>query len=207
MVPIHDSDIAAERWNQTEWQHYELWEKIEIRLKRRRNLWIAGTVLVFLALSSIPILVDRWPKWTSLKAARKLGEEINGLKRLAGIENQAFRIVFSQDRKLSYSILKVPSCTAEETANAAMVVQSGSLLNGSRLDQYVLLSRDEGNELGIPGLLQSLCYDPLAGSTATNRDEAISGFGIIPVKDLTEKRQDRISLLIFKGPSAEVSFE
>jgi hypothetical protein len=205
MVPIHDSDIAEERYAAAEWQHYELWEKIEIKLKRRRNLWIAATILVFLMLSSIPILIDRWPKWTSLRATRRLGEQINELKRLAGTENQAYQIIFSPDRKLSYTLLKVPSCIAPIFPGT--VVRTGSLLKSSVLDEFELISPEEGSGFAIPGLVESFCYDPLAGSRTTSQVDSISGFGIIPVKDLTEHRLDRISLLIFKGPSAEISFE
>jgi hypothetical protein len=205
MVPIHDSDIAEERYAAAEWQHYELWEKIEVKLKRRRNLWIAATILVFLILSAVPIWIDRWPKWTSLRATRRLGERINELKRLAGTENQAFRIEFSADHKLSYTISKVPSCI--EPIFSGTVVRTGSLVNGSVLDDYELLSPQAGMEFGIPGLVESICYDPLAGSLSTPRADSLSGVGIIPVKDLTDHRSDRISILIFKGPSAEISFE
>lgn len=205
MVPIHDSDIAEERWAQAEWQHYELWEKIEVKLRRRRNLWIAGAVSVFLLLSSVPIIMDHWPKWMSLKAARKLGDVINEVKNRSGIENQAYRLEFSADRRLSYSIFKVPNCAAP--ISAGTVEQTGTLLSTTRLDLFTLISASGGKELGIPGLTESFCYDPLTGSSSTSQAESISGFAIIPVKDLADHRQDRISLLIFKGPSAEVSFE
>lgn len=204
MVPIHDSDVASERWNQAEWQHYELWEKIEVKLKRRKKLWIAGTVLVFLGLSSVPILISRWPKWTSLKAVRKLGEKIGEAKRLSGINHQAFRIEFPADRKLEYSVIQVPNCTAPTSAGA--VVSTGSLLKSSA-ENYVLLSPQEAQGFGIPGLVTSFCYDPLTGAAGTPNETAVSGFGIISVKDLAEGRQDRLSLVIFKGPSGEVSFE
>ena len=205
MVPIHDSDIAEERYAQAEWNHYELWEKIEVKLKRRRNLWVVATALVFLMLSSIPILLDHWPKWTALKASRVLGEQVNQLKRLAGTQNQAFRLEFSADHKLNYTILKLASCSSPSSTGA--VVSTGSLLRASHLDEFALLAPNEGRDFGMPGLVESICYDPLTGSASTPQDQSISGFGIIPVKDLTDKRQDRISLMIFKGPSAEVSFE
>lgn len=205
MVPIHDSDIAEERYAAAEWQHYELWEKIEVKLKRRKNLWIAATLLVFLILSAVPIWIDRWPKWTSLRAARRLGEKINELKRLSGTENQAFLLAFLPDHKLSYTISKVSSCIAPVLPGA--VVRTGSLLSKSELDDYILLSHQAGMEMGIPGLVESICYDPLAGSLVTSQPEALSGFAVIPVKDLTDHRSDRISLLTFRGPSAEISFE
>src|SRR5262245_34313847 len=103
MVPIHDTDVASERWSKAEWEHYELWEKIEQRYRRRRRLWILGTVAVFVALSSIPVIMDRWPHWASVTASRKLASEINALKRDASIEHQAFRLRFEGKGALSYT--------------------------------------------------------------------------------------------------------
>jgi hypothetical protein len=207
MVPIHDTDIAQERWAQTEWQHYELWEKVEVQLRRRKAIWIAATVLLFLCLSSVPILMDRWPKWTALGANRKLGQQIGLMKAVAGLpseaDHQAFRMRFSPDHRLSYTIEKLSSCSDP----SGTVVRTGELLRASRMDQFVLLSPQQGKELGIPGLVESFCYDSLKGSEQTAGEESISGFGVISVKDLAEKRTDRVSLLIFKGPSAELSFE
>ena len=34
MVPIYESDVAEERWSKSEWNHYELWEKVEQRVRR-----------------------------------------------------------------------------------------------------------------------------------------------------------------------------
>lgn len=204
MVPIHDSDLGEERWATAEWKHYELWEKIEVKLKRRRNLWILGTVLVFLVLSSIPILVDHWPKWVSLKASRKLGQVINELKRTAGTDNQSLRLSFAVDGSLNYTVSKVSKCT--DLGDAGIPVKTGNLLKPSLLNQYLLLTAQNGEAFGIPGLVQSFCYDPLAGSIATSSESSVAGFGVIPAKDLTDHRTDRLSLLIFKGPLAEVSF-
>jgi hypothetical protein len=208
MVPIHDSDVAEERFAQAEWQHYELWEKIEVRLRRRRNLWIAATILVFLALSSIPILTDHWPKWTALRASRALGDQINEIKRMSSTENRSFRIDFSADHSLSYTVTLVPNCDLPAVmANPARIVKRGNLLPPGESADYALVSPEQGRGLGLPGLVESMCYDPLIGSKATPQAESIAGFGIIPVKDLTDGRQDRLSLLIFKGPSAEIYFE
>jgi hypothetical protein len=211
MVPIHDTDIAHERWAQAEWQYYELWEKVEVKLRRRKALWIIATLLVFLGLSSVPILVDRWPKWTALSANRKLAQQIGLLKAEVGApsvsDHQAFRVRFNPDHRLTYTVEKVETCADPIGAASTSVVRTGDLLRQAHLNDYVLLNPAQGKELGVPGLVDSFCYDSLSGSTATAKDEAISGFGIVSVKDLAEKRTDRISLLIFKGPLAELSFE
>jgi len=219
MVPIHDTDVAQERWAQAEWQHYELWEKLEIKLRKRRNLWIVATAVVFLILSSIPILMDHSPKWASLHAARVLAEQIGWMKREAGTENSAFRLEFSPNHELSYTIRRVPSCAAP--AGTGDLVRQGTLLRPSKLGSYRLLSPETGRALGIPGLVESLCYDPLLGSVTTPSADSVEGFGIVPVQDLPTAaspsvngqtvnpltREDRMAILIFKGPSAEISFE
>jgi hypothetical protein len=207
MVPIHDTDLAQERWAQTEWEHYELWEKLEVKLRRRKSVWIGAAVLLFFMLSSVPILIEHWPKWTALGANRRLSQQINRLKTMAGqpsdLDHRAFRLHFSADHRLSYSIEQLTSCADA----SGQPMESGNLVRDSKLENYVLLSPEQGKSLGIPGLVESICFDSLNGSEQSSKDESISGFGIISVKDLAEKRADRVSILIFKGPSAELSFE
>jgi hypothetical protein len=207
MVPIHDTDLAQERWAQTEWEHYELWEKLEVKLRRRKAFWIGATVLLFFLLSSVPILIEHWPKWIALSANRNLSQQINRLKTMAGQpsdqDHRAFRLRFSADHRLSYSIEKLNTCAD----TAGQLVESGNVVRNSQLENYALLSPEEGKSMGIPGLVESICFDSLNGSEQSSKEESISGFGIISVKDLAEKRADRVSILIFKGPSAESSFE
>jgi hypothetical protein len=207
MVPIHDTDLAHERWAQTEWEHYELWEKLEVKLRRRKSVWIGAALLLFFILSSIPILIEHWPKWTALGANRKIAQQINRVKAMAGQpsdqDHRAFRLRFSADHRLSYSIEKLTSCSDA----SGQLIESGNVIRQSQLENYALLSTEQGKNLGIPGLVESVCFDSLSGSEQSSKDEAISGFGIISVKDLAEKRADRVSILIFKGPSAELSFE
>lgn len=204
MVPIHDTDVAEERWSKAEWENYELWEKIEVRLKRRKLLWIGATVFVFLLISSIPILLDRWPKWVTLSATRKLAQEINLVKREAGIEHRAIRLRVNTD--LSFTIEKVSSC-ADILPGPA--IREGTLVKASSVGQYLLLSSSMADRLGIPGLASTFCYDSLQGASALPSD-TWQGFGIIPASDannLAEPRLDRVSSLLLHGPSAELSFE
>ena len=69
MVPIHDTDLAQERWSQTEWEHYELWEKLEVKLSdvARPSGSAPLPFLLFFILSSVPILIEHWPKWIALE--------------------------------------------------------------------------------------------------------------------------------------------
>ena len=208
MPPIHDTDIAAERWSQGEWENYELWEKIEQRLRRRKYLWIAGAVLLFLFFSAIPIVIDRNPKWTALKASRHLAQVINEMKREAGMNRQAYFIRFKPD-SLHYEIEKTGSCT--QTENAALV-QEGSLLGENLSSSYRVLGPQDSAQFKLPGLVDHFCYDPLQGSEFSADPNTLYGFGIAPnsdvsVKTMTEARLDRISILFLRGPSAEISFE
>ena len=201
MVPIHDTDLAEERWSKAEWSNYELWEKIEVRLRRMRRLWIAATIVVFLMLSSVPIVMDRAPKWRALRFSRKLAQEINWLKREAGTEQRPYRIQFKKDGSLDYAIEKLQKCGDP----SGVSVKNSSLNAGA--GGFVLLSAVRGSELGIPGLVDSFCYDPLQGSDATTKGEGLVGFGILPVNDLTAQRTDRLSVLLLRGQSAEISFD
>ena len=203
MVPIHDTDIAESRWTKAEWENYELWEKVETRVRRRKRLWISGTVVLFLAISSVPIIRDRFPKWKSLNYTRRLAQEINRVKREANTDHVAYQIRFEGDGSLGYQIEKLTSCDSSQ----ATFVRSGVLSNSNNATHFAVISAKRGNDLGVPGLAERFCYDPLKGSDAANLGGGLLGFGIGPVKDLTEGRIDRISVLLLSGPVAEVSFD
>ncbi len=203
MVPIHDTDLAEERWSKSEWESYELWEKIELRLRRRKILWILGAAVLFLALSSVPILMDRRPKWAGQGVARKLASLINQLKREASVAHSAYSLQLGGEGNMSYEISRSPSCGADSGA-ARTPVGRGSLESPGQENRFSVLAPEQGAQIGIPGLRLQFCYDPLKGSSTT---EELSGIGVIPVNDLTEKRMDRISILLLKGASAEISFD
>ncbi|MFL5815432.1 MAG: hypothetical protein ACJ763_17790 [Bdellovibrionia bacterium] len=205
MVPIYESDVAEERWSKTEWNHYELWEKVEQRIRRYNRLWIAATVFVFLLLSSVPIVMDQYPHWTALAATRRLGQEVDHMKREAAMAHVPYRIRFlkSDVSGVSYQVEKVDQCSSPQ----GTIVRTGALVSASQVTQYMLLSRQMGESLSIPGLLEEYCYDPLRGSDPAARGENVSGFAVMPVKDLADHRADRIAVLLLTGPSAELSFE
>ncbi len=203
MAPIYDTDVAEERYSQSEWKHYELWEKVEHRIRRRKWLWIAVTCVLFLLLSSVPVIMERSPRWTSLSAVRVLAQELSRLKREAGSSQHSYRIRFTDSRSLAYVVEKAESCAS----GSWQAVRAGSLLSGASRGGYQLMDAETGRLLGIPGLIESFCYDYLAGSSLVLNGRTLSGFAVTPVNDLTEKRTDRMALLLLKGPSAEISFE
>jgi hypothetical protein len=201
MVPIHDTDIAEERWSKSEWEHYELWEKVEHRLRRRKWLWISGTALAFLALSSVPTVLDRWPKWRSMSLARGLAQEVDRIKREAATQHASFRIRFADGGGLAYTVEKVARCSSGQ----GEAVRQGTI-GGERGEGFALLSPEQGARHDVPGLLTSFCYDHLAGNEA---GDSLRAFGIVAAKDLAaaEPRLDRLSVLLLRGASAEISFE
>lgn len=203
MAPIYDSDIAEQRYSKAEWNHYELWEKVEVRIRRHKYLWIAGTAVVFIILSSIPIIVDQRPKWISLSATRQLAQELNWLKRDASLSRAAYRLRFAGDGKLTFVVEKAESCFSP----SGTAIREGALLPEQHAGQFALMNRVQGEAAGVPGLTEAFCYDSLAGSEPAVRGEKASGFAVIPSEDLTNRRFDRLSVLVISGPSAEPSFE
>ncbi|MBI2711957.1 MAG: hypothetical protein HYX41_03690 [Bdellovibrio sp.] len=207
MVPIHDTDVAEERWSKGEWSNYELWEKVEIRLRRNRRVWIAATVILFLALSAVPIVMDRWPKWASRSLARQLALEINRVKKEAAVSRSPFKFVITDLERLEFAVGPVISCANSLPLVGPAQVRTGVLSGGKWGGSFFLLNHDQGGKLGIPGLVTEYCYDPFQGSSAESKEVDTVGFGIISVKDLTENRLDRLTVLLLSGPSADISFD
>lgn len=202
MVPIHDTDLAEERWLQGEWKNYELWEKVVARQKKRRKNLIFFAVFIFLALSSIPILGEQWPKWKTRSLSRKLAHKMSELKQRAVVSHKAYQIEFSS-LSLDFRVFEKVSCFSKKGKE----VERGRLGGKEDFKQFIVIGTYLGQELKIPGLSNTFCYDPLAGSRYVQNDDLIQGFGIIPVKDLAQKRIDRVTILLLRGVSGEMSFD
>jgi hypothetical protein len=203
MVPIHDTDVAEERWTQAEWEHYELWEKVEQRLRRRRRIWVIATAAAYLAISAVPIIKEQWPKWVTLEGTRQLAQQINRIKRDANIDHAAYRLTFPDEAAPNYEVEKLKSCDDSK----GTIVRTGTLGRAPAQASFVLLRSVKAAEMGIAGLTDAFCYDHLKGSQSAAAGVAEVGFGLIPAKDLTEGRPDRLSVLLLSGAVAEVSFE
>lgn len=201
MCPIHETDNAEERWSQAEWEHYELWEKIEARGRRVRRLWIGAAVLVFLLLSAVPVVRDRGIQWKALRATRELGQQINSLKSEAGRREQAFRIRPLAAPPLTVSVEWGPSCDSSQFTPAPDFML---LERDPARDRLGWVAASRGRELGIPGLLDEFCYEPVHGGRETAKPQALAGFMVAPVSELTPERQASV---LIRGPSAEISFE
>ena len=203
MVPIHDTDIAEERWSKTEWEGYELWEKVELREIRKRRFWILSTILMFLVLSAIPICIERLPNWVARSLTRQLAQEVNHLKMEASVARMPYRLKFTDSAGLNYTVEKISDCRFPK----GEIVRTRSLNSLSFVNSFTWFTPSHGAEMGVPGLVDQFCYDPLLGSDIAMRGKKMEGLAVIPVKDLSEKRLDRMSILLLTGPSAEISFE
>jgi len=203
MVPLHESDLAQDGWSKVEWENYELWEKVEVRLRRKKHLWVFVTLILFFALSSVPIVIDRWPKWTTRTIVRHLAQELNWVKREAGVHHAAYRLKLLSEGKFDFVVERLVNCDAAHGEE----VKTGLLTNGRNADHYSWITSIRGVELGIPGLVSEFCYDPLDGNSALRKGDVLAGFAVTPVRDLTEKRIDRITVLLLSGTNAEISFD
>lgn len=203
MAPIYDTDIAQDRWNQEEWKDFELWERAELRFRRTRMFWILGTAILCLILSSVPVFMSRAPKWATLRLAAAAAGEINRIKREATVDHAAFRIRFFSDERIRFEVEKAPTCDSSSFHK----VREGSLLDEARAGEYALISAATATKLGIPSIVESFCYEIVTGSMHAYRGNETVGFGWIPVKDLSEDRSDRVSILLMQGTSAELFFD
>src|SRR5580658_9305807 len=114
MVPIYETDLTAEPGlSPADWRNYELWEKIELRRRRARRLWILGTLVVFMALLSIPTIMGSRGKWRSQVLARELAQTLVSLKKEAAVRRMPQVITFAPDGSLRYRIETVLRCTDE----------------------------------------------------------------------------------------------
>lgn len=208
MAPIHRSDVDSERWSQDEWRNFELWEKLERLNLRRRRFWVLGAFVGFLLLSSVPVAIERGPKWTTLSAARRLAVELNAVKREAAIEHVPYRLRFQPGGSTEYVVERVSHCAVAGNQRAAaedgVVIWQGALADVS--GGLALIGPTEGYRFGLQGLLQEFCYDPLNGSAQTPAAGQVAGFAIAPVKDLSSIQLERASVVLLEGTLAEVTF-
>jgi len=200
--PTHDTDLAKIRWQRHGWRNFELWEKVEKRINRKKRNWILLTFLIFMILSAYPVFLDRWVKKDTLVAIRKLAEEINWIKHQAAVQQKAYKIIFAGGNTLDYHVETSLTCRDAKKK----VIRRGTLLKGSKVGKYLLLSAQEGEQLSVPGLVTSFCYDFVWGSENYSQGNAVTGMGIIPAADMNIGVTHRISVLVFEGESAKLSF-
>jgi hypothetical protein len=206
MAPIHRSDVDSERWSQDEWRNFELWEKLERLNLRRRRFWILGALLGMILLSSVPVVIDRSPKWKTLAAARRLAVQLNAVKREAAIEHVPYRLRFEGGGSTRYVVERVSSCDSAHRGgdDFGVALWQGELAKDA--GSLALIAPEEGTRFGLQGLLREFCYDPLHGSAQTPATGQVAGFAIAPVKDLSSTELGRASVVLLEGALAEVTF-
>ena len=136
MVPFHDTDVEGERWSQAEWVNYELWEKVEIRKKRRKRLLLLAAAFIWFCLSAVPILTERWPRWIARSLIRHCAQQVNQVKLEAVIRKAPVRIRF---QGLAYTMEVVHSCQDAQ----GVEIRSGTLSH-HRESQFRVLQAEDG---------------------------------------------------------------
>ncbi len=209
MAPIHDTDLASERWAKAQWRNFELWEKLEVKIKQRRWIWIIATGVLFLLISSVPVIQDQSIKWQARAALKRLALEINSLKRMAATEHQAYLLRFVNFDTLEFVVERRETC---ETTQSTFV--RNGFLNGDAKTGLTLLTDEKAEKYDLRGLLTEICYDPVLGSNAVKRDpesgvldDRLFGFAILPTVDLDTQRADRLKILLIKGTTVEAHLD
>lgn len=205
MVPVHESDVAENRWKESEWRQFELWERIELRLRRKKTWTILAVVVVFIAILSISVFQDRMPKWRALKATRMLAVRANQMKVDAASLGVPLRLrIENSVTGPLFVIERVASCQ-ESAAGIPQEWGRGPVFRRTEVGElYTVLSPEIAREVGLERVSQSLCYDPTPPEAVS---ELVQAVGILSVKDLAERRLDRASFLNFSGLFADIDFD
>jgi hypothetical protein len=212
MVPIHESDVAENRWKDDEWRQFELWERIELRLRRKRTSIILAVLFIFVSILAAPVIADRLPKWFALNAMRVLAVRANQMKVDAAALGVPLRLRIENSAEgPQYVIERVDGCGSNHgfsngivEAKPARVWGGGPLFeNPERAADFVIFEPKVATALGLERVTTDVCYDPL-GTDAAN---GIQALGIMTAKDLAEKRLDRVAFLNFSGLFAEIGFD
>ncbi len=203
MVPIHESDVAENRWKDDEWRQFELWERIEFRLRRKKVWIILGVFLVFVAILAAPVIEDRLPKWRAINAMRILAVRANQMKVDAAALGVPLRLRIEDSLDgPQYVIERVDQC--DSNSKSARIWGGGPVFaNRERGTDFVVFEPRDATTLGLERVTTTVCYDPLGAETA----DRVQALGILTAKDLTEKRLDRVAFLNFSGLFAEIDFD
>jgi hypothetical protein len=198
-MPIHESDQAEKRWQEAEWNTYELWEKLELKQRRKRRWIMAGATTVFLMISAIPVIREWRPKWKSLSAAREVAQEVDALKLEAIHLQSALRI-----RRLSdgeWVLERGENCNSASFAQ----VRSGNFSKpGVR---WVSSQEAERRSLQAQEIY---CYNPFVQEEAAESQSdlhEVTRFAFASDRDLNLERTDRIGVLTISGLDGILHFD
>ena len=203
MAPLHDTDLAENRWTQAEWNDFELWEKLEARQKKIRKQWIVLTAVLFCLLSSVPIVMDQWARWSAINSARQLGQLIDQVKVTSISEKSAYQVRVEQVAPPTVLVEKITQC-----GPGGSVMSSERQVLQTRWPWYStrLLTPQDHRALNLTYSSEVFCFDRLTGHS-----QATSAFVFVAEKDLsatglTDDLKDRLGVLILEGAEAQVQF-
>ena len=202
MAPVYDTDVSNDRWSKEQWRNYELWEKVEARLRRQRRTWVFAACAVFVGLLSVPVFVESLPHWRAIAASRLLSNEISWMKHQVALSHKAMQLRFVSDT--DYVIEMADRCRDQGMSE----IRSGKLFqNGG----FMVIRPEQAAELGLSGLVDRFCFDPYKGNAIYKQTQQAVGFALVPATDLTdrhgERRLNRVAVTLLTGPSAEISFD
>jgi hypothetical protein len=205
MAPLHDSDIPENRWKDSEWKYFVLWEKLEHQIQKRKR-WIVGfTVLLGLGILSIPTIQSRYSKWLGLSIMRRFAVEVHRAEMESSRQRTSILVQLMKDSGAIWILSEaVGSCYDFTERREISRVQLSTPAQGRRFD---VLTEGLAMNLSLQNLSQQFCYDPEKGQVMKSSNAPFTALGLIPVKDLSEKRLDRVTILRVTGPQASLSFE
>ncbi len=213
MAPVHDTDLENERWSQDEWRYFELWEKVEKRLRKKQRKIILLTMVVALIFSSVPVWIDRSIKWKGLSAIREVASLINHYKKESALQKRSFQLEFLSDPKPHVNVVALTQCQNGRILDFQKMYPLENFNKPSDGGSFRFLASEVAEQLGLPGATTSICLDHLTGVQVTSAEgqkpakiTPLSAIILAPVKDLATSRLDRVSILMMKGKNGDISF-
>lgn len=201
--------------NVEDWGDYELWEKIEIRMRKRKRWIVAAAVLLFLILSAVPVVMDRQPRWQAYRVARGLTQILSGVKTRAAADAVAYRVTVAPD--LSLVVEKATAESVRCTQTGAGLWSAVDMSADGQMAQWLaqaqgfgiaLLPMDIAQAQGLDRATNQFCYEPIAVDAAPATGGArADGIGLLPRADLETERFDRLVVLGWHDASAQFSLD
>ncbi len=178
----------------------ELYEIIQKRERRRKLILILLSLSVFLFLCGIPVYKERFPKWQSLRAARKISIEIEMLKTEAIRLKKPLLLTLADNGGLKIEQVNHCQNSGSEPRKVEEVLQSRQWDNAD--GEVSLLDEAESKKLNLALAVQNICFDPVSGADSVKSKKVMI---VVPVKDLAETRLDRASYVEIESSSARIS--
>lgn len=196
-----DESLERELRLEQDWKHYELYEKVRIRERRKKIFWITLALACFSALASIPVVQTQLPKWKTYAQIRVLAIKVEKLKTQVIQNKQAMRLEFKEHGLVEFQ--EVSQCT--KAAKVLRVTETFSWkVNQGQDSELVLLSPEQAEAYRLDGVYPDFCFDPIRGLGLVKQL-----FVVVPAKDLTDLKMkeknsqlSRASFLLLQGDDA-----